>query len=896
VPDFEKSDRRFAWTLVWLYPPSFRRDVGLGLVDAMEDRMRARREAGASSIGARLPAAVDAFTNIPGEWIDAFQRRNVRATPDTKDRSMADKLMQDVRYALRLWRRRPGFALVAILTLAIGVGANTAMFSIVNAVLLRPLPYSNADRLISVWARTSQFPRGLLSYNEYQEIRKQNGSLDSIGLWLGQSVNLTGVNEPQRLIGVFASGTFFEALGLRAERGRLYTEEESGPGAVQQVVVITHGLWRQRFNEDPSAIGSTMVLNGLPLTVIGVLQPPFDANEVPGDGYFINGDLFMPLALWPVPHGIANAGPFALSIARVTSAADVVTAAADLDVIGKRLLAADPKVQQGRTLFVEAAHDTVVGTSKPALLLLLASVGVVLLIACVNVSHLLLARAMDRQKEIALRAALGASRSAVARQLIVEAALMAAAAAALGFGLGRWALRGLTVLQPPSVPIPTNVPLDWTVLLFTGGVAIAVATLCALAPALKTARPDISRVLAAGARRASGTGRRTRDVLMVVEMAMSVALVAVSALLIQSLLAVQNVPIGFDKTNVFTLQFRLPQTKYTKPEDIALFFRNAIEKVRAIPGVESAALVRAVPFSGNGGNVGYVLEGTTPADPNSPPQARVHFITPDYFKTLRIPLLKGRDFTDRDDLQTPLVAIVNETFAKRGFSGGDAIGKRFTTPQTQGPVTIIGVVGDTKHYTATEPAVPQIYVAHYQVPLIFSSLVARTNLPPLTITDQVRRAIWSVDKDQPVWSIYSLETAVDRTQGQSKFLALLLGIFAAVALLLAAVGIYGVTSYGVAQRTHEIGIRIALGASSDRVLRDVVGRGVRLMLIAVAIGVAGAIGIGRLAAAVLFGVTPSDPTALAGAAAVLAFVALSATYLPARRAARVDPVVALAEE
>ena len=896
MPDFEKSDRRFAWALVWLYPPSFRRDVGLGLVDAMEDRMRARREGGASSIGARLPAAVDAFTNIPGEWIDAFQRRNVRATPDTKDRSMADKLMQDVRYALRLWRRRPGFALVAILTLAIGVGANTAMFSIVNAVLLRPLPYSNADRLISVWARTSQFPRGLLSYNEYQEIRKQNGSLDSIGLWLGQSVNLTGVNEPQRLIGVFASGTFFEALGLRAERGRLYTEEESGPGAVKQVVVITHSLWRQRFNEDPSAIGSTMVLNGLPLTVIGVLQPPFDANEVPGDGYFINGDLFMPLALWPVPHGIANAGPFALSIARVKSGADVVTAAADLDVIGKRLLAADPKVQQGRTLFVEAAHDTVVGTSKPALLLLLASVGVVLLIACVNVSHLLLARAMDRQKEIALRAALGASRSAVARQLIVEAALMAAAAAALGFGLGRWALRGLTVLQPPSVPIPTNVPLDWTVLLFTGGVAIAVATLCALAPALKTARPDISRVLAAGARRASGTGRRTRDVLMVVEMAMSVALVAVSALLIQSLLAVQNVPIGFDKTNVFTLQFRLPQTKYTKPEDIALFFRNAIEKVRAIPGVESAALVRAVPFSGNGGNVGYVLEGTTPADPNSPPQARVHFITPDYFKTLRIPLLKGRDFTDRDDLQTPLVAIVNETFAKRGFSGGDAIGKRFTTPQTQGPVTIIGVVGDTKHYTATEPAVPQIYVAHYQVPLIFSSLVARTNLPPLTITDQVRRAIWSVDKDQPVWSIYSLETAVDRTQGQSKFLALLLGIFAAVALLLAAVGIYGVTSYGVAQRTHEIGIRIALGASSDRVLGDVVGRGVRLMLIAVAIGVAGAIGIGRLAAAVLFGVTPSDPTALAGAAAVLAFVALSATYLPARRAARVDPVVALAEE
>jgi putative ABC transport system permease protein len=514
----------------------------------------------------------------------------------------------------------------------------------------------------------------------------------------------------------------------------------------------------------------------------------------------------------------------------------------------------------------------------------------------VNVSHLLLARAMDRQKEIALRAALGASRSAVARQLIVEATLMAGVAAALGFGIGRWALRGLALLRPPSVPIPANVPLDWTVLLFAGGVAIAVAMLCALAPALKTARPDLSSVLTTGSRRASGTGRRTRDVLVVAEMAMSVALVAVSALLIQSLFAVQNVPLGFDKSNVFTLQFRLPQTKYAKPEDIALFFRNTIERVRAIPGVESAALVRAVPFSGNGGNVGYIVEGTTAPDSASIPQSRVHFITPDYFKTLRIPILKGRDFTDRDDLQTPLVAIVNETFARRAFASEDAIGKHFTTPQTQGLVTIVGVVGDTKHYTATEPAVPQIYVSHYQVPLIFSSLVARTTVPPMSITNEVRRAVWSVDKDQPVWSIYSLETAVERTQGQSRFLAMLLGVFAAVALLLAGVGVYGVTSYGVAQRTHEIGIRIALGASGDRVLRDIVGRGVRLTIVAVAIGLVGAIAMGRLASAVLFGVKPTDPGALAGAATVLAFVSVIATFVPARRAAHVDPVIALADE
>jgi putative ABC transport system permease protein len=478
----------------------------------------------------------------------------------------------------------------------------------------------------------------------------------------------------------------------------------------------------------------------------------------------------------------------------------------------------------------------------------------------------------------------------------VEAAMMAVTATLLGFALGRWALTGLAWLQPPSVPIPKQVPLDSAVLLFTGGVAVVVAMLCGLAPALRSSRPDISRVLQAGFRRASGEGRRLRDGLAVVEMALSVALVAVSALLIQSLLAVQQVPLGFDPSNVFTLQFRLPQSKYSKPEEIARFFKGAIEKVRTVPGVQSAALVRAVPFSGNGGTTGYAVEGKPVPDPAQMPQARFHLVTPDYFKTMRIPLLRGRDFTDRDDLQTPLVSVINETFAKREWPGEDPIGKQLTTPQTTGPITVIGVVGDTRHYTATEPAIPQLYAAHYQVPLIFSSLVARVSGPPMSITNDVKRAIWAVDKDQPVWAVRSLEAQVDATQGQSRFLALLLGIFAGVALLLAGVGIYGVTSYGVAQRTHEIGIRLALGASADRVLREVVGRGARLTLVAVAIGLVVAVAMGRLASAVLFGVTPIDPSALAGAALILGAVSLTACYIPARRASRVDPVVALAEE
>ena len=813
------------------------------------------------------------------------------------ERTVIDKLMQDVRYALRLWRRRPTFAAVAILTLALGVGANTAMFSIVNAVLLRPLPYVHADRLVSVFTKSSSFRQGLLSYTEYEAIRRQSGTVESIGLYLGQSVNLTGATEPQRLVGTFVTGTFFDVLGLKAERGRLFSEEESAPGTVKPIVVLSHQLWRQRYNEEASAIGTTLDVNGTPLTIVGVMAPPFEMTEVPGDGYFIGGvDMFLPAAQFPTPGGLYAAGPVMLGIGRLKAGVRIATANADLDVIGRRLLAADPKTQAGHELTSESAHETVVGASRPALLLLFASVGVVLLIACVNVSQLLLARAIDRQKEIALRAALGASRSAVTRQLTVEAALMAAAATAIGFLLGRWALAGLAWLQPPSVPIPARVPLDGTVLLFTGGVAVFVAMLCGLAPALRSSRPDISRVLQAGFRRASGEGRRLRDVLVVVEMALSVALVAVSAFLIQSLLAVQQVPLGFDPSNVFTLQFRLPQNKYAKPEDIARFFKNAIERVRAVPGVQSAALVRAVPFSGNGGLTGYAVEGKPAPDPAQMPQARFHLVTPEYFKTLRIPLLKGRDFTDRDDLRTPLVAVINDTFAKRAWPGDDPIGRQFTTPNTPGPVTVIGMVGDTKHYTATEPAIPQLYASHYQVPLIFSSLVARVSGSPMSVTNDVKKAIWSVDKDQPVWAVRSLEAQVGATQGQSRFLTLLLGIFAGVALLLAGVGIYGVTSYSVAQRTHEIGIRLALGASGERVLREFVGRGVRLTLIAVAIGLIGAVAMGRLASAMLFGVTPIDPAALAGAAIILGVVSVAACYIPARRASRVDPVVALAQD
>jgi putative ABC transport system permease protein len=803
-------------------------------------------------------------------------------------------LRQDVRYALRFWRRRPGFALVGILTLALGVGANTAMFSIVNAVLLRPLPYAHADRLVTVWGRQPSNPRSLVAYREYEALRAQNKTFDALCLFLGQSVNLTGVSEPQRLLGNFISGSLFEVLSLEAERGRLFTDAESEPGAAKPVVVISQDFWARKFNQDESAIGATLTLNGNPLTVVGVLAPPFDARTAPADGFFLGYDVYIPAGLFPVPGGLATAGPSMLMAGRMKAGVALPAARADFDVITRRLEVADPKNQVGRSAFLEPAHETLVGESRTGLMLLLSAVGAVLLIACVNVSNLLLARAVDRQREIALRAALGASRLAVTRQMAVEASLLAGVSAGLGLLLGRWALQALTWLRPPNVPIPEHLALDQNVLLFTAGIAILIALMCGLAPALRASRPDLSRVLQTGFRRGS-TGSRTRDVLVVAEITLSVTLLAVSGLIVQSLLALQHVNVGFDSANVLTLQFRLPTAKYPKPEDIARFFKQTIERVQGVAGVQSVALARRVPFSGNWGDTPFVVEGRMAAA-NSEPRAGQNMISPDYFRTMRIALLRGRDFTERDDLRAPPVVVVNQTLARTIWPGDDAVGKHIKVPESPEWLTVVGVVGDAKHRTATEPPQPQLYLAHYQVPLIFSSLVARTAVPPMSIANDVRRAVWSVDKDQPVWSVSSLDDIVARSHGSTRFLAWLLAIFSAVALVLAASGIYGVMSYSVTERTHEIGIRIALGASADRVMRDIVGRGLALTAVALVIGLAGAAVLGRLARGVLFGVTPGDPATLAGAAALLALVSLAACYIPARRAARVDPVVALAEE
>jgi putative ABC transport system permease protein len=818
---------------------------------------------------------------------------------DQRGLPMLDALRMDLRYAFRVCRKNPGFAAIAVVTLAIGIGANTALFSVVNAVLLRPLPFAHADRLLSMNARTPLRPVSLLGYQEYRLLRDQSSSLESVALWLTQSVNLTGDSTPERISGNFVTASFFETLGLSTERGRLFTESEAEPGRAVPVVVISHVFWQRRFSGAESVLGQRVSLNGTAFTIVGVLAQPFDPAMVPGGGGGLTqNDVFIPAGMFPGRNDPTSPGPQLLGIARMRSAVTLAGVRADLDVVSSRVAAAWRDFGKGRTLVATPLQESIVGQSRTSLLLLLGAVCAVLLIACVNVSNLLLARSVDRRKEMAMRVALGAGRGAIVRQMCVEAALLTLVSATLGVALGRVSLRALTWIGTANTPIPATIPLDRTVLIFSIGVSVIVAFACALLPAIKMAGVQPAGALQTGGRGGTSDGRRLREGLVVAELALSIALVAISGLLVRSLLAVEQAPLGFEPDHVLTLQFRLPPAKYPTRQDIARFFHDSIERVRAIPGVESAALVRAVPLSGNGSETAIVVEGQQAAK-GSEPVARYHFVTPGYFKTMKIGVRRGRDFGETDDLGSPYVAIVNQTFARNIWSdpsGDRAIGKRIRTADVADWLTVIGVVDDAKHSSPTELPRPQIYVSHFQNPQIFSSLVARTSQDPMTLLTPVRSAIWSVDKDQPLWATMSLQAIVEGARAPWRFIAVLLAAFSFIAVAIASAGVYGVMSYSVSRRRREIGIRLALGAEARTVRREMLVHALLLVGLAVAGGFGLAVSGAQFASSVLFGVQPTDVASLAVAAAVLALVAIAACYVPARRASRVDPLIALRQE
>ncbi|HEY6554516.1 MAG TPA: ABC transporter permease, partial [Vicinamibacteria bacterium] len=775
----------------------------------------------------------------------------------------------------------------------LGLGANTAIFTVVEAVLLAPLPYPEPDRLTFVWGRSSSSSQEGLSWPDFLELRDNARSFSGLALVRSQSVNLTGGEAPERVTGTFTTASLFQTV-LRASpaAGRVFTADETEATSPSPVAVISHGLWQRRFGADPATVGRNLTLNGTVFKVIGVLPQSFELWLVGGPW---TTDVFLPLPYYPNRGGLTREDRSLFALGRLRPGVSLEQADAELGVIMRRLEAELPATNASFGVRVLPLFEVVVGDVRPSLLVLQGAVGLVLLIACANVANLLLARATDRRREIALRAALGAGRGRILSQILTEAVLLALLGGALGSALGVWGVQALAALAPGGLPLPELKPGPG---LLAFGLLLSVGTgvVLGLAPALSALGTDLGATLKEGSRTVTAGGRRLREMLVVSEVALSLVMLIGAGLLVQSLRNMQSFDPGFRSERVLTLSFRLPPTKYAEGEPVSAFFREAIAGIRAIPGVEAAALVRAVPLSGNYATTGYRIEGRPEPTPGQEPQAGSNIVTPNYFETMGIPIQKGRDFTDHDDAKSPRVVVVNETLAALGWPGVDPVGQRLRLQGTEGWHTVIGVVGDVKHRRLSEPRQAQVYTAHYQDPKIFACVVARTSSDPVAFADPVRKAIWAVDKDQPVWSVLPLEVVLGRTLAPTKLLLFLLGAFALLALVLASVGIYGLLSYAVAQRRQEIGIRMALGARAGQVVRLVVRQGLTLVLGAVLAGLALAALLSRLLRSLLFGVGPADPATFAICAVLLFAVALAACWLPARRAARVDPVTTLGHD
>ena len=806
-----------------------------------------------------------------------------------------DTLLQDVRYALRTLVERPGFTVVAALTIALGVGGTTAMFGVVDAVLLRPLPYADPDRLVMLWTRTTGGPQGAASWPEFVDWREMNRTFADMAVWRGQSVNLTGGEEPERVVGAFVSDRFFPLLGARPALGRTFTSEETDPATARPVAVLGHGLWQRRFGSDPRIVGQSLVLNGQSHTVVGVLGPEFDGGHAPSNGWFMGTDVFLPVSYFPNKRGLARGETEILVLGKLRPGLSLDEARTDMTLVARRLEQAYPDTHAGRGVEIVPLHEQIVGDMRPALLVLLGAVGLVLLIACANVANLLLARASRRRRELAVRAALGAGRSRLFRQLLTESVLLALTGGALGLLVGHWGLALLATVAPPGV-LPDSVTLDGRMTWFAFALTAATGLGFGLVPALQASRPDLDGVLKEAGRGGSGAGgHRFRDALVVAEATLSLVLLVGAGLLLRSAVALQHAELGLRTDHLLTAEFRLPPAKYPEPRVIAAFFRQTLERIRAVPGIESAALVRAVPFSGNGGSTTYQVEGQPEPAKGREPVAQINIVSPGYFRTLGIPLLQGRDFDEHDTSDAPAVAIVNDTMARQLWPGVDPVGRRLRL-RDAGWVAVAGVVGDVRHSSPAEPPQPQVYTTHEQDARIFACVMARTTGDPMAMAGPMRGALWSVDKDQPVWKVRAMEELVTGSRGTARAMSLLVAVFAAVAVGLAGVGLYGVMAFAVSERTREIGIRMALGAAGGRVLRLVVGRALALTALAIVLGAMGAAALARLLGALLYGVGPADPVSFLAAAAALAAVGALAAYLPARRAARIDPVRALGDE
>ena len=805
-------------------------------------------------------------------------------------------LAQDLRYALRSLQRRPVLIVVAVAVLAVGIGASTAVFSVVDAVLLRPLPFADAGRLIVAWQRSpdNSVPFIEVSYPDYLDWRRQARAFESMAIipTVNQGFVLAG-DEPLQVQGRLVSGNFFEVLGARALLGRSLRPDDDRVGA-DRVVVLGHGLWQRRFGADRAAVGRKIVVDGTPMEVVGVMPPAFR--------YPPKAEMWTPVVP-AIPAVVADRGVcWAIVVGRLAPGARLAQAQAELDGI-VALLAKANSYAPAEAAVVTPLTDLFFGPARPALLVLLAAVLLVLLVACANVSALLLARAAGRQREIAVRLALGASRARLMRQLLCESALIALAGVAGGLVLAEWSLAALVALVPTDVPRLQDAAIDLRVLAFAAALAAAAALLSGLAPALVASRPSLTDALESGARTA-GPGsaqRRLQGLLVGAEAAVALILLAGAGLMAQTFQNLRRVDLGYDPRHVLALEVAAPHGKYEKPAEWRSLYQGLVERIDRLPGVEASAGVFLRPLWGQMGNDwSFTVEGQSDADSRRNPHVNLESVTPGYFGTMRTPLLRGRDFTDRDAERMPGVAVVSKGFARRYWPGQDPIGKRLKIPLPESPyhltwLTVVGVVADAR-YREIQASRLDLYLSYLQSPYGPRHIVVRTTGDPLAVAPSVKAAVRDADRELLAEDVTSMETVVAAALGGPRFGTQLLSAFALAALALAALGTYGVMAFLVGRRTREIGVRMALGARARDVTALILRQGLRPVMVGLAVGLGASLLLGRALGALLYGVAPHDAATMSAAAVALAGVAAAACFLPARRAARLDPAAALRRE
>lgn len=818
-------------------------------------------------------------------------------------------VMQDVRYAVRILAKAPGFAAIAILTLALGIGANTALFSVVNGVLLNPLPFPHPEQIVTLAGKTSDFPESSISYPNFIDWVRLNHTFSSLAAYRQTNFNLTGQGDAQRVSAMEVSATFFSLLGVNPVLGNNFSPEQDTLDAAP-AVILSGGFWKTKFGSSPDVIGKSLNLNGTDYTIVGVLPDNF---------YFCCGRINFrsaPMSDLYVPIGASNfpwlrdrrIDPGIRGVGRMKEGVSLAQARADMDGVARNLAAAYPDADKDVGIAITPLKEAMVSNIQPFLLVLLAAVGFVLLIACVNIANLLLARSTGRAREFAIRAALGASQGRVVRQLLTESVLLAVAGGALGLLLASWGTSAALTIVPSTLPRANDVRIDPHVLLFTLIVSLVAGLLFGLVPALKTSQPDLHETLKEGGRGASGARYRTQGIFVVIEMALAVVLLIGAGLTIRTLAHLWSVNPGFDPQNVLTFDVAFPPSvSKAGPAAIRATFRQFTQKILDIPGVTAVSIMDgAFPMTGDS-ELPFWLDGQPkPPTQNAMPSALWYIVSPGYLKVTKIPLLRGRFLTPQDNENSTSVCVIDEDFAKMFFPGQDPVGRRVNFGIVYSQLQIVGVVGHVKQFGLDEGAAPpvqaQFYTAELQLPDAViantngSSFVVRTQGAPAGSLDAIRQAIRGWNSEAVIWGVRTADDIISRSLSTRRFAMILLAVFAALALVLSSIGTYGVISYIAGQRTHEIGIRIALGAQRSDVLKMVLGQGARLAVLGVAIGLATAAGLTRLMTTILYGVSATDPVTFAGVAIVLTIVALAACYIPARRAMRTDPIVALRYE